>query len=72
MRSAALPVQVRLDLSNSVTVRDLRIFLSCLPQYVDETKDLRYRFVQEDRIYLAVDFTSASKQTEAVTSSQAA
>jgi hypothetical protein len=68
-----LAVQVRLDLSKSVSVRDLRIFLNCMPQYVDETKDLRYSYVQEERIvYLAVEFPSASQQIEAGPSRQAA
>ena len=68
-----MAVQVRLDLSKSVSVRDLRIFLNCMPQYVDETKDLRYSYVQEERIvYLAVEFPSPSPQMEAAPSSQAA
>jgi hypothetical protein len=68
-----LAVQVRLDLSNSVSIRDLRTFLNCMPQYVDETKDLRYHYVQEERlVYLAVEFPSASQQMEAAPSSQAA
>jgi hypothetical protein len=68
-----LAVQVRLDLSKSVSVRDLRIFLNCMPQYVDETKDLRYSYVQEDKIvYLAVEFPSPSPQIEAAPGSQAA
>jgi len=68
-----LAVQVRLDLSNSVSIRDLRTFLNCMPQYVDETKDLRYGYVQEERlVYLAVELPSASQQIEAAPSSQAA
>jgi hypothetical protein len=44
-----------------------------MPQYVDETKDLRYSYVQEERIvYLAVEFPSASQQIEAGPSRQAA
>ena len=44
-----------------------------MPQYVDETKDLRYRYVQEERlVYLAVEFPSASQQIETAPSSQAA
>ena len=68
-----MAVQVRLDLSKSVSVRDLRIFLNCMPQHVDETKDLRYTYVQEDRIvYLAVEFPSSSPHAEAAPSSLAA
>jgi hypothetical protein len=68
-----LAVQVRLDLSDSVSIRDLRTFLNCMPQYVDATKDLRYRYVQEDRLaYLAVEFPSESLESEAAPSSQAA
>lgn len=68
-----MAVQVRLDLSNSVSIRDLRTFLNCMPQYVDDTKDLRYRYVREERLaYLAVEFPSASHQIESAPSSQAA
>ncbi|MCI0140666.1 hypothetical protein KNN17_03645 [Arthrobacter bambusae] len=68
-----MAVQVRLDLSNSVTIRDLRTFLNCMPHYVDETMDLRYRYVQEERlVYLAVEFPSASRQIEAAPTSRAA
>ena len=69
----ALAVQVRLDLSDSVSIRDLRTFLNCMPQYVDATKDLRYRFVQEETLaYLAVEFPSASQQSKAIPSDQTA
>lgn len=68
-----MAVQVRLDLSNSVSIRDLRTFLNCVPQYVDETKDLRYRYVQEETVvYLAVEFPSAIQQIESAPGSQAA
>ena len=68
-----MAVQVRLDLSDPVSIRDLRTFLNCVPQYVDATKDLRHRYVQEDSVaYLLVEFPSASPQTEPVPSSQAA
>jgi hypothetical protein len=44
-----------------------------MPQYVDESKDLRYHYVQEERlVYLAVEFPSASQQMEAAPSGRAA
>lgn len=68
-----MAVQVRLDLSKSVSVRDLRIFLNCMPQYVDDTKDLRHTYVQQERVvYLAIEFPSSSPQIEADPGSQAA
>lgn len=68
-----LAVQVRLDLSKSVSIRDLRTFLNCLPQYTDETKELRYRYVEEDKIsYLMMEFPSASLQSEAAQNGAAA
>jgi hypothetical protein len=68
-----LAVQVRLDLSSSVSVRDLRTFLNCLPQYTDETKELRYRYEQEDKIsYLIMEFPSTSLLSEAAQNSAAA
>lgn len=68
----ALAVQVRLDLSDSVSIRDLHTFLNCMPQNVDATKDLRYKYVHEEKLaYLAVEFPSAPRQSEAIPSSQA-
>ncbi|MGX5715502.1 hypothetical protein [Arthrobacter sp. MAHUQ-56] len=68
-----MAVQVRLDLSSPVSVRDLRTFLNCLPQYTDETKELRYRYEQEDKIsYLIMEFPSASRQSQAAQKSVAA
>lgn len=68
-----LAVQVRLDLSDTVSIRDLRIFLNCMPQYVDATKDLRYTYEQQDRIaYLLMEFPSASRQPGVEPSGQAA
>lgn len=68
-----MAVQVRLDLSSSVSVRDLRTFLNCLPQYTDETKELRYRYEQEDKIsYLMMEFPSPSLQSQDAQSSAAA
>lgn len=60
-----MAVQVRLDLSDSVSIRDLRTFLNCVPQYVDATQDLRLSHMQEEKLaYLAVDFPSANRQAE--------
>ncbi|MGY3567786.1 hypothetical protein [Sinomonas sp. RB5] len=68
-----MAVQVRLDLSDSVSVRDLNTFLNCLPQYVDATRDLRYHYVQDDKVaFLAVEFPSASRHSEAAPNQQTA
>ncbi|MDQ0259546.1 hypothetical protein [Sinomonas atrocyanea] len=52
-------MHVALNLSNEVSVRDLRTFLNCIPQYFDANQDLRYFTGEEDRAsFLAVVFPS--------------
>lgn len=65
-----MAVQVRLDLADAVSIKDLRTFLNCMPQNVDATKDLRYQYVDEDKLaYLAIVFPSAPQHSAAISSS---
>lgn len=67
-----MAVHVRLDLSDSVSIRDLRTFLNCMPQYVDATKDLRYKYEHEEKLaYLAVEFPTTPRQSETTPGNQA-
>lgn len=59
-------MHVALNLSDEVSVRDLRTFLNCIPQYFDAYQDLRYFTGEDDKAsFLAAIFPSHASRRAA-------